>query len=149
MYLIGIILFIAFMVGVTALTASPLVYVDIPSLLVILAVTVPILLAAGMLSDLGKGFRLMAAKENPFSLFELKRIRQACQLAQRSLPLAGVLGTLVGLVGMLTHLDDPTKIGPAVAVALLTTIYSIVLLFVILPIRAKVDAVIDTMEEST
>ena len=148
MYLIGILLFIAFMIGVTAITASPIVYVGFPSLLVILAVTVPILLAAGLLPDLGKGFRLMTAKENPFSLFELKRIRQACQLTQRSLPLAGVLGTLVGLVGMLTRLDDPTKIGPAVAVAMLTTIYAIVFLFVILPIRAKVDAVMDTMEDS-
>jgi flagellar motor component MotA len=51
-------------------------------------------------------------------------------------------------VGLLTHLDDPTKIGPAVAMSLLTFIYAVVMLFVILPIRAKTDTIIDTMEEA-
>ena len=39
----------------------------------------------------------------------------------------GLIGTLVGLVQMLTQLDDPSKIGPAMAVALLTTLYGAVL----------------------
>ncbi len=51
-------------------------------------------------------------------------------------------------MGLLTHLDDPTKIGPAVAMSLLTFIYAVVMLFVILPIRAKTDTIIDTMEEA-
>jgi chemotaxis protein MotA len=148
MYLIGIIVFLVLTTLLMTISAPPMVFLDFPSLLVILGVTVPILLASGLLPDLGKGFRLMTAKENPFSLFELKRIRQACHLTQRVLPLAGVLGTLVGLVGLLTHLDDPTKIGPAVAMSLLTFIYAVVMLFVILPIRAKTDTIIDTMEEA-
>ena len=147
MYLIGIIVFLALTSVLMTFSAPPLVFLDFPSLLVILGVTVPILLASGLLPDLGKGFRLMTAKENPFTLLELKRIRQACRLTQRTLPLAGVLGTLVGLVGMLTHLDDPTKIGPAVAMSVLTIVYAIILLFVILPIRARTDTIIDTMEE--
>ena len=148
MYLIGIIVFLVLTTLLMTISAPPMVFVDFPSLLVILGVTVPILLASGLLPDLGKGFRLMTARENPFSLFELKRIRQACHLTQRVLPLAGVMGTLVGLVGMLTHLDDPTKIGPAVAMSLLTFIYAVVMLFVILPIRAKTETIIDTMEEA-
>ncbi len=34
-----------------------------------------------------------------------------------------MLGTLVGLVQMLNTLDDPSSIGPAMAIALLTTLY--------------------------
>lgn len=38
-------------------------------------------------------------------------------------PAMGLIGTLIGLVQMLQQMDDPTKIGPAMAVALLTTFY--------------------------
>jgi len=38
-------------------------------------------------------------------------------------PAMGMIGTLIGLVQMLQQMSDPTKIGPAMAVALLTTLY--------------------------
>ncbi len=42
-------------------------------------------------------------------------------------PAMGMIGTLVGLVGMLANMDDPKTIGPSMAVALLTTLYGAVL----------------------
>lgn len=38
-------------------------------------------------------------------------------------PAMGMIGTLIGLVQMLSNMDDPKQIGPAMAVALLTTLY--------------------------
>lgn len=38
-------------------------------------------------------------------------------------PAFGMIGTLIGLVQMLNNMDDPKAIGPAMAVALLTTLY--------------------------
>tara|TARA_B100001109_G_scaffold188167_2_gene154802 strand:- start:33136 stop:33879 length:744 start_codon:yes stop_codon:yes gene_type:complete len=38
-------------------------------------------------------------------------------------PAMGMIGTLIGLVAMLANMDDPKTIGPAMAVALLTTLY--------------------------
>ena len=38
-------------------------------------------------------------------------------------PAWGMIGTLIGLVNMLKKLDDPSSIGPAMAVALITTLY--------------------------
>ncbi|UZE96122.1 motility protein A [Alkalimarinus alittae] len=38
-------------------------------------------------------------------------------------PGLGMLGTLIGLVQMLNNMEDPSTIGPAMAVALLTTFY--------------------------
>ena len=38
-------------------------------------------------------------------------------------PAMGMIGTLIGLVAMLANMDDPKAIGPAMAVALLTTLY--------------------------
>jgi chemotaxis protein MotA len=53
-------------------------------------------------------------------------------------PALGMIGTLIGLVQMLQTLDDPSRIGPAMAVALLTTFYgSIMANIVCLPIAGK------------
>jgi len=42
-------------------------------------------------------------------------------------PAMGMIGTLIGLVQMLSAMDDPKSIGPAMAVALLTTLYGAVI----------------------
>lgn len=42
-------------------------------------------------------------------------------------PAFGMIGTLVGLVIMLAHMDQPEKIAPGMAVALLTTLYGAVI----------------------
>ena len=53
-------------------------------------------------------------------------------------PSFGMLGTLIGLIQMLSMLADPDSLGPAMAVALLTTFYGSLLATVIfLPIAGK------------
>ncbi len=42
-------------------------------------------------------------------------------------PAMGMIGTLIGLVQMLSNMSDPKSIGPAMAVALLTTLYGAIL----------------------
>ncbi len=55
-------------------------------------------------------------------------------------PAMGMIGTLIGLVQMLQTLSDPSAIGPAMAVALLTTFYGAVLAFVLFnPIAEKLE----------
>jgi chemotaxis protein MotA len=53
-------------------------------------------------------------------------------------PGLGMVGTLIGLVSMFGHMDDPKKIGPGMAIALLTTLYGAIVANVIaLPIADK------------
>ncbi|NHQ75555.1 flagellar motor protein PomA [Roseovarius gahaiensis] len=55
-------------------------------------------------------------------------------------PAMGMIGTLIGLVQMLGNMADPKAIGPAMAVALLTTLYGAFLANVIFgPILAKLE----------
>jgi chemotaxis protein MotA len=57
-----------------------------------------------------------------------------------SAPAIGMLGTLVGLVQMLNTLDDPSSIGPAMAIALLTTLYgAFIAQLVALPMADKLQ----------
>jgi chemotaxis protein MotA len=56
-------------------------------------------------------------------------------------PAFGLLGTLIGLIQMLSTLDDPAYIGPAMSVALLTTFYgSLLSTTTFLPIAGKLRA---------
>ena len=57
-----------------------------------------------------------------------------------SAPAFGMIGTLVGLVQMLSNLSDPASIGPAMAVAMLTTFYGALLANLIaLPLADKLS----------
>jgi chemotaxis protein MotA len=62
-------------------------------------------------------------------------------------PAFGMIGTLIGLVQMLQNLSDPSAIGPAMAVALLTTFYGACLANIVanpiankLKIRSKMES---------
>lgn len=62
--------------------------------------------------------------------------RRASEIA----PAMGLIGTLVGLVQMLADLENPETIGPAMALALLTTFYGAILGTVIMaPLAVKLD----------
>ena len=53
-------------------------------------------------------------------------------------PALGMIGTVIGLVKMLKTLDDPSTIGPAMAIALITTFYGVILAnLIFLPIGNK------------
>lgn len=63
-------------------------------------------------------------------------LRKAAEIA----PAMGLIGTLIGLVQMLGQLDDPSGIGPPMAVALLTTLYGAFFAYMVLtPLASKVE----------
>lgn len=72
-----------------------------------------------------------------------ERHRRAASILRRGseiAPAMGLIGTLVGLVQMLADLQNPESIGPAMAVALLTTFYGAILGTIVLaPLAAKLE----------
>ena len=63
-------------------------------------------------------------------------LRKASEIA----PAMGLIGTLIGLVQMLTALDDPSNIGPYMAIALLTTLYGAMIAYMLLtPLATKIE----------
>ena len=56
-------------------------------------------------------------------------------------PAWGMIGTLIGLVNMLYEMDDPSSIGPSMAVALITTLYgSLLANWICIPVSGKLKA---------
>ncbi|MFN3076615.1 MAG: motility protein A [Alphaproteobacteria bacterium] len=70
-------------------------------------------------------------------------LRRAAEVS----PAMGLIGTLIGLVQMLSNLENPSTIGPSMAVALMTTFYGAVLAnMILIPLASKLER--NSQEES-
>lgn len=79
-------------------------------------------------------------RERDLNLERLEEGQRIFKAIGDSAPAFGMIGTLVGLVQMLANMDDPSSIGPAMAIALLTTLYGAVIAALIaLPIADKLS----------
>ncbi|MGD9649343.1 MAG: motility protein A [Dongiaceae bacterium] len=79
-------------------------------------------------------------KELSTSSAQLQRSVNVLRRAADVSPAMGLIGTLVGLVQMLSFLDDASKIGPSMALALLTTLYGALLSnLLFLPLATKLE----------
>lgn len=144
MYLVGLLIFICFLIGSTFLSGSPAYYMDIPSLLIILAFSIPMLMASGLLPDFLRGFTIMGKKENTFSTIELKKTREAISLMIKLLLLSGILGSMIGILAIL--MNPEYRLLPNIAVSLITFVYSIFFVFMLLPIHSRVNAILYTKD---
>ena len=80
-------------------------------------------------------------RERDLYLERLEEGQRVFKALGDSAPAFGMIGTLVGLVQMLATMDDPSTIGPAMAIALLTTLYgALIANLVCLPIFEKLGA---------
>ncbi|HIQ31734.1 MAG TPA: motility protein A [Aquifex aeolicus] len=60
-------------------------------------------------------------------------------------PAFGMIGTLIGLIQMLKNLNDPSALGPGMAVALITTLYGAILANAFaIPVSTKLKKIRDT-----
>jgi chemotaxis protein MotA len=80
-------------------------------------------------------------RERDLSLDRLSEGQRVFKSLGDAAPAFGMIGTLVGLVQMLATMDDPSTIGPSMAIALLTTLYgAVVANLVCLPVADKLNA---------
>ena len=79
----------------------------------------------GLLVDSTPPEIIESSLENELSLMKSRHTNAAMMWRSWAdiAPAMGMIGTLVGLVGMLQNMSDPKAIGPAMAIALLTTLY--------------------------
>lgn len=146
MYIVGLIVYVAFLIGITFLCGSPTIFLDLPSIVVILGPTLALLLASGLMPDFMRGFAVMSQKENTHSRLELQKADIAVGLTVRLLLLSGLLGSLIGVVALLAWLSDISTLGRGLSVALLTLLYAVLFCFILLPIRARIRAILHTLD---
>jgi flagellar motor component MotA len=80
-------------------------------------------------------------------MIELSRTEIALRLAIKLLLFSGLLGSIIGMISILSSLSNMNHLGQNLAVSFLTVLYSILIVFILLPVQAKVKAMILTMDK--
>ncbi len=111
-------------------------FLDFPSLLIIALIFIPGLLVMGEWKNFLKAFSVGI---KPFSLLELKNIIGAVDAAQKLTIYAALFAIIISGVLLLGRLDDPSTIGPNLAVCFLAGLYSVIIEFLLLPLRLNAE----------
>jgi len=132
------------------LLGSPLmIFFDLPAVLIVVVGTFFLLLAThgkdSLLLCSGMGRWLSGGATSSWGAEGCRKTSEVANSGGSLAITMGALGCLIGLVQMLSSMDDPSTIGPAMAVALLTTFYAALLnlLFFVPMSRYFADAAIE------
>ncbi len=109
--IIGIIIVFGTITGCLFLGGNISSFLDIPSLLFVLGIVIGSLIF----------------KFGIHGLLTSWRSREFCELGQTSALMAGILGPVIGAIHILNNISDPKRLGPAMAVSMITFLYAIII----------------------
>lgn len=146
MYGLGMLLVVVLVVLVFANGGGVAYFLDFPSLLVLIGMTLALIVAAGMWRDFVRAFKLLRMSEPSFSRRETEQALASVVFAMRSLPVVGLFGSLSGCVLILAQSDRIGKLPAAFSVALIILLYAILLVLVLMPVSARLRMRLQEME---
>lgn len=111
-------------------------FLDPPSLLLIAFVLFPGLLIMGAWKDFIKAFSVGI---KPFSLLQLKNIIEAVDAAQKLTVYGALFAIIISGVLIMGRLNDPSTLGPNLAVCFLSGFYAVIIEFLLLPLRLNAE----------
>lgn len=114
-------------------------FIDPPTLCILLIFSVPPLLATGLWRDFLRAFSVGKKK---YTITQLKRCLEAVSVTQKIFLISGIFTSFVSFVMMLSTLDDLSELGPYAAVICLAGIYTVVIEFLLLPVKTNVQLMI-------
>lgn len=148
--LFGFLFMILFFGFVGGLSGMPTFYIDFPSALIILIPMIFFLVVSKSGNALGNYFRSSFKKNYEYTKIELESISAAAKNTIKFILGMGGLGFIAGLVGTLANIGAPERLGPNLAVSLITLFYSIALsFFVFFPVEAWAGNKINLSEKKT
>lgn len=149
---IGVVLLgtVTFGYGDSLFDLHRLIYlIDMPSFIILLVFTVPVVFKDGVWKDFMRAWRLLR-RDYTCHLSELRRTLDVVEMMQKQVIYAGVICMLMSLIVILGYLSDPMQLGPNLAVAILTILYAVIFEMLLLPLQLEVKRrIIDYMGEDT
>jgi flagellar motor component MotA len=122
-------------------------YFDLPSVIMVIGVPLSLLRAGWGFREMGAAFR--NALSDRAARVELEDAAHFFQTARRYLLGSGLLAILLGTIAMLSNLGDLSKLGPNVAVALISIFYAVALgLLLCLPLEAAATRRLRALDSS-
>lgn len=114
-------------------------FIDLPSLLGIIGITTLVLAVSGMLRDFFCGFSICYGKTADISADKVMRAACAFREAIVTLPVAGGFMFIVNIEGIMSVLAEPAQLGPMITVALVSLVYSFLMVLILLPTAVKLS----------
>lgn len=123
--------------------------VDMPSLLILVVFTAPVLCKGGAWRDFKRAWKLLR-KDYTCHLSELRRTLDVVEMMQKQTVYAGVICALMSFITILHFMSELNTLGPKLAVAILTMLYAMVFEMLLLPLQLEVKRrIIDYMGVDT
>lgn len=107
-------------------------FLDIYSFIPILAFTLIIMIMSGSLKDFFRAFPICFSKSSK-NKCEIRRAYSAIKLGICSIIVSGLISSLLAVVTVLGLLENRELLGPNLAVAILSILYSLIMVLVLLP----------------
>lgn len=132
----GMVMFIlslAMFFGVTLMamwfSGSLLMFVNVPSLIIVLPVSIAFAIASSSLADFKKAFSVVMSEERSWSASEYLSAQHVFNVMGNSAVMLGWFGVILGAIAMASNIEKEMfadVIGPATSVCLLTLLYGYV-----------------------
>ena len=118
--------------GVTSLSW----FMDMPSIIIPLGITMFVLIASESTWDFGQAFAIAYGKKE-YSNEQIKLSWCAMKTALFTIPFAGIFTFIVEVVAIIQHISDITVLGPNLAVALLALFYCCIIEILLIPTAVR------------
>jgi flagellar motor component MotA len=144
----GVVLAIMLIVVAVILGGRLGIFVNIPSMFVTVGVALGLQLVAvgrGAFADRARPIHVLCGNVSASNL--KSQYADNLRTMVRHLYTAGGIGTLIGWIQLLTNFDDPSQLGPALAVSLLRLFYAVVLAeCIVRPAANRIDYLLEPKE---
>ncbi len=102
-------------------------FIDIPSLIFVVIPTLGLAIGNFSWKTYKKTWLIPFGNPENYEQSELIETHKCVNYMGNMFIIMGLIGSLIGVVLILQNLDDPKKIGPAVAITIMTLFYSVIL----------------------
>lgn len=142
MYLLSILALMVLSVGYILLSSGGKVYyfLDPPSLIILILITIPILISAGLLKDFNNALRLGVSRNANPSRTELQRSIEAVSLATKALWVSGVFDSLLHLIIVFAEYASeaaPRILNTYFSIILIPLMYAAFFVILLLPLKSR------------
>ena len=113
-------------------------FIDMPSVLIPLGITLFVLIASESIWDFRQAFAIVYGKRE-YGNEQIKTSWHAMKTVLFTIPFAGIFTFIVGVVAIIQHITDMTMLGPNLAVAILSLFYCCMIEILLIPTAVRLQ----------
>lgn len=145
MYLLSLFVFMVLAVGFMAVAGGGgfqtfSYFIDMPSIIILILLLVPMLLSAGVLKDLNNAFRLGAKRRTQAKRMELIRAVEAVSFTIKALWTAGIFSVIFQFsIAIMRQSPEANLAFLYLAVSMIPLLYTTFFVILLLPLRSRLN----------